>query len=126
MLVLSRQRDETIMIGDDIEITVVDIRGDKVRLGISAPTRIAVHRKEVYESIKRENEQAARLASGDVSGIAAGGPALSPGPQRSRTSRLVSGSPGGLSVGAAIPISSAKPAAPEPPAARRASAASRG
>ena len=41
MLVLSRQRDETIMIGDEIEITVVDIRGDKVRLGISAPTRIA-------------------------------------------------------------------------------------
>ncbi|MBL1218188.1 MAG: carbon storage regulator [Planctomycetes bacterium] len=61
MLVLSRQRDETIMIGDDIEITVVDIRGDKVRLGINAPTSIAVHRKEVYEAIKRENEQAARL-----------------------------------------------------------------
>ena len=59
MLVLSRQRDETIMIGDEIEITVVDIRGDKVRLGITAPTRIAVHRKEVYEAIKRENEQAA-------------------------------------------------------------------
>ena len=50
MLVLSRRRDETIMIGDEIEITVVDIRGDKVRLGITAPTRIAVHRKEVYES----------------------------------------------------------------------------
>ena len=45
MLVLSRQRDETIMIGDEIEITIVDIRGDKVRLGITAPTRIAVHRK---------------------------------------------------------------------------------
>lgn len=62
MLVLSRQRDETIMIGDDIEITVVDIRGDKVRLGISAPTRVAVHRKEVYEAIRSENEQAARAA----------------------------------------------------------------
>ena len=59
MLVLSRQRDETIMIGDDIEITVVDIRGDKVRLGINAPTRIAVHRKEVYDAIKKENEDAA-------------------------------------------------------------------
>ena len=57
MLVLSRQRDETIMIGDEIEITVVDIRGDKVRLGITAPTRIAVHRKEVYEAIKRENTE---------------------------------------------------------------------
>jgi len=53
MLVLSRQRDESIMIGDDVEITIVDIRGDKVRLGISAPTEIPVHRKEVYESIKR-------------------------------------------------------------------------
>ena len=63
MLVLSRQRDQTIMIGDEIEITVVDIRGDKVRLGITAPTRIAVHRKEVYEAIKRENEQAAQFNS---------------------------------------------------------------
>ncbi len=61
MLVLSRQRDETIMIGDQVEITVVDIRGDKVRLGISAPTSVAVHRKEVYEAIRRENEQAARV-----------------------------------------------------------------
>ena len=54
MLVLSRQRDESIMIGDDVEIVIVDIRGDKVRLGITAPTEIPVHRKEVYESIKRE------------------------------------------------------------------------
>ena len=53
MLVLSRQRDETIMIGDEVEITVVDIRGDKVRLGITAPRHILVHRKEVYEAIKR-------------------------------------------------------------------------
>ena len=60
MLVLSRQRDETIMIGDDIEVTVVDIRGDKVRLGISAPKEISVHRKEVYEAIKRENRDAAQ------------------------------------------------------------------
>jgi carbon storage regulator len=60
MLVLSRQRDETIMIGDDIEITVVDIRGEKVRLGISAPPHIPVHRKEVYEAIKRENQAAAK------------------------------------------------------------------
>jgi carbon storage regulator len=65
MLVLSRLRDETIMIGDDIQITVVDIRGDKVRLGISAPTRIAVHRKEVYESIKAENARAAAVAGSD-------------------------------------------------------------
>ena len=63
MLVLSRQRDETIIIGDDVEITVVDIRGEKVRLGISAPPHVSVHRKEVYESIKRESR-----AAGDPSG----------------------------------------------------------
>lgn len=70
MLVLSRQRDETIMIGDDIEITVVDIRGDKVRLGINAPARVAVHRKEVYEAIRKENEQAARSAGDAIPDIA--------------------------------------------------------
>ncbi len=69
MLVLSRQRDETIMIGDDVEITVVDIRGDKVRLGINAPREIQVHRKEVWEAIKRENEQAAKLKPHDVSDV---------------------------------------------------------
>jgi carbon storage regulator len=66
MLVLSRQRDETIMIGDEVEITVVDIRGDKVRLGITAPRHIQVHRKEVYEAIKRENQQAAKVNPADV------------------------------------------------------------
>ncbi|MGE3314032.1 MAG: carbon storage regulator CsrA [Planctomycetaceae bacterium] len=59
MLVLSRQRDESIIIGDNIVITVVDIRGDKVRLGIEAPTEIPVHRQEVYEAIQRENAQMA-------------------------------------------------------------------
>ncbi len=54
MLVLSRQKDESIMIGDDVEIIIVDVRGDKVRLGITAPKSISVHRKEVYESIQRE------------------------------------------------------------------------
>ena len=66
MLVLSRQRDETIMIGDNIEITIVDIRGDKVRIGITAPTSITVHRKEVYEAIKRENRDAAQVKIDDL------------------------------------------------------------
>ncbi len=66
MLVLSRQRDETIMIGDDVEITIVDIRGDKVRLGITAPTHIPVHRKEVYEAIKRENRAATQMKPEDL------------------------------------------------------------
>ena len=55
MLVLSRQRDESIIIGDNIVVTIVDIRGDKVRLGINAPTEIPVHRQEIYDAIQREN-----------------------------------------------------------------------
>ena len=68
MLVLSRQRDETIMIGDDIQVTVVAIRGDKVRLGINAPREVSVHRKEVYDAIRRENRAAAQVKPEDVSG----------------------------------------------------------
>ena len=71
MLVLSRQRDETIMIGDEIELTVVDIRGDKVRLGIKAPAHVAVHRKEIYDAIKRENEQAAGFGQGELGALRA-------------------------------------------------------
>lgn len=52
MLVLSRQLDESIMIGDNIRITIVDIRGDKVRLGIEAPRDVSVHRHEVYAAIQ--------------------------------------------------------------------------
>ena len=104
MLVLSRQRDETIMIGDEIEITVVDIRGDKVRLGITAPTRIAVHRKEVYEAIKRENEQAAQLnrsmENGDLESLRR---SISPGPARNRTRPRV-GTPS-PSISARLPSS---------------------
>jgi carbon storage regulator len=59
MLVLSRQRDESIIIGDNIIITIVDIRGDKVRLGIQAPKEITVHRQEVYDAIQRENAKSA-------------------------------------------------------------------
>jgi carbon storage regulator len=66
MLVLSRQRDETIMIGDEIEITIVDIRGDKVRLGITAPAHVPVHRKEVYDAIQRENRAAANIKPEDL------------------------------------------------------------
>ena len=69
MLVLSRQRDETIMIGDNIEITIVDIRGDKVRLGITAPATIPVHRKEVYEAIQRENREASKVKMDDFTGL---------------------------------------------------------
>jgi len=66
MLVLSRQRDESIIIGDNVVITVVDVRGDKVKLGIDAPKEIPVHRREVYEAIQRENRQAALLKPEDA------------------------------------------------------------
>lgn len=66
MLVLSRQRDESIIIGDNVVITVVDVRGDKVKLGIEAPKEIPVHRREVYEAILRENRQAALLKPEDA------------------------------------------------------------
>ena len=66
MLVLSRQRDESIIIGDNVVITIVDVRGDKVKLGIEAPREISVHRREVYEAIQRENRQAALLKPEDA------------------------------------------------------------
>jgi carbon storage regulator len=53
MLVLSRKKNESIVINDDITIVVVEIRGDKVRLGVEAPKEVPVHRREVYEAIKR-------------------------------------------------------------------------
>ena len=56
MLVLTRKKNEEIIIGDNIVITIVDIRGDKVRLGINAPKDIPVHRQEVYDAIQRERE----------------------------------------------------------------------
>jgi carbon storage regulator len=69
MLVLSRQRDECIMIGDNIVVTIVDIRGDKVRLGIQAPAEIPVHRQEVYEAIQRENLRASQVQPNDAQQI---------------------------------------------------------
>jgi carbon storage regulator len=69
MLVLSRQRDESIIIGDNVQVTVVDIRGDKVRLGIVAPAEISVHRKEVYDAIQRENRKAAGVNAQDVAAV---------------------------------------------------------
>lgn len=59
MLVLTRKRDESIIIGDNIRIVVVDVRGDQVKLGIDAPRSISVHREEVYLEIQEENRRAA-------------------------------------------------------------------
>jgi carbon storage regulator len=65
MLVLSRQRDESIIIGDNIVVTIVDIRGDKVRLGIQAPSEVPVHRREVFEAIQREHAREGQTEAGE-------------------------------------------------------------
>jgi carbon storage regulator len=57
MLVMTRKRSEAIKLGDDITLVVVDIRGEKVRLGIEAPIEMPVHRQEVYDAIQRDNEE---------------------------------------------------------------------
>jgi carbon storage regulator len=61
MLVLTRKKDQTIMIGDNVEITVVDIQGDQVRIGINAPKNLSIHRKEVFVEIQQENQKAAQV-----------------------------------------------------------------
>ena len=62
MLILSRKKDETIVIGDNISISVVDIKGDQVKLGINAPNDVKVFRQEVYEAIQEENRTAAAVS----------------------------------------------------------------
>ncbi len=59
MLVLARKLHESIRIGDEIEVSVVEIKGDQVKLGIKAPSRVTIHRQEVYDAIQRENVSAA-------------------------------------------------------------------
>ncbi|MEP3477982.1 MAG: carbon storage regulator CsrA [Fuerstiella sp.] len=61
MLVLSRKVDESIVIGNEITVTVIDIRGDRIRLGIDAPRVIDVHRKEIYDAIHAEIESESSL-----------------------------------------------------------------
>jgi carbon storage regulator len=72
MLVLTRKPNESIMIGDDVEVSVVEIRGDQVKLGIKAPRNIVVHRKEIFLAIQNENIDASRSTTermGEIGGI---------------------------------------------------------
>ena len=63
MLILSRKVDEKVVIGDDITISIIEVRGDQVRIGIDAPKKVKVFRQEVYDAIKAENKAALKSAS---------------------------------------------------------------
>ena len=69
MLVLARRINESIMIGDDIEVVVVDIKGDQIKLGIKAPRSVSVHRAEVYKEIQEQNKEAAQSAPKSLEGL---------------------------------------------------------
>jgi carbon storage regulator len=59
MLILTRKIGETVVIGDDVDITVLGVKGNQVRLGVKAPKEVSVHREEIYERIRREHDQQA-------------------------------------------------------------------
>ena len=82
MLVLARKINEQIMIGDEVRVSVVDIRGDQVKIGISAPSTVKVYRLEVYEAIQRENVQAASGAPATLPDLLSARPPRSPGTNR--------------------------------------------
>ena len=105
MLVLSRKKDECIVINNDITIVVVEIRGDKVRLGVEAPKEVPVHRKEVYEAIVRDDGGAAALSAVEGPSAAIEG-----------SEGAVSGQPGGDDGPSLPPSSSSGSAQSSPPA----------
>ncbi|MFH1092196.1 MAG: carbon storage regulator CsrA [Pseudomonadota bacterium] len=70
LLVLTRKTGETIAIGDDIKVQVIEIKGRQVRLGIRAPAQTTVHREEIYQRIQEQNRQAAGLTPADLSAVA--------------------------------------------------------
>ena len=72
MLVLSRKKNESIVINDDITIVVVEIRGDKVRLGVEAPKEVPVHRREVFDAIHRNEPVAGEKPAAEVTDLSAG------------------------------------------------------
>lgn len=62
MLILTRRVGETLMIGDDVQVTVLGVKGNQVRIGVNAPREVAVHREEIYERIKREKEESGKAS----------------------------------------------------------------
>ncbi|MCO5762816.1 MAG: carbon storage regulator CsrA [Chromatiaceae bacterium] len=68
MLILTRRVGETLMIGDDVTVTVLGVKGNQVRIGVNAPRDVAVHREEIYERIKREQAGQANMVDRDEEG----------------------------------------------------------
>lgn len=66
MLILTRRVGETLMIGDDVTVTVLGVKGNQVRIGVNAPKDVAVHREEIYERIKREKETGGPPQQGEI------------------------------------------------------------
>jgi len=69
MLVLTRKKGQALMIGHDIELSIIDIQGDQVRIGINAPKNVAIHRKEIYEEIRKENLSAIAGKNTDIQAL---------------------------------------------------------
>ncbi len=69
MLVLTRKKDQTLIINDNIEVTILDIQGDQIRIGINAPRSVSIHRKEVYLEIQEENRKAADIGNVSLDGL---------------------------------------------------------
>lgn len=84
MLILSRREGETIVIDGSIRITVMEVRGDQVRIGIDAPRSVSVHRQEVYEQISERNMRSSDVTTADVSRLAPSRPPRAPESQRQR------------------------------------------
>jgi len=69
MLVLTRKKDQSIVINDNIEVTIIDIQGEQIRIGINAPKSISIHRKEIFLEIQEENRKAAEVGNVSLDGL---------------------------------------------------------
>lgn len=97
MLVLTRRPGESIVIGNEVVVTVLEVRGDQIRVGVDAPRSIQVHREEVYREVQRENERAASSAARAGSLVRRASPSQAPsrGPGSASAQRLSTRDPGG-------------------------------
>lgn len=93
MLLLTRKLGENIRIGDDVKITIVEVKGNHVKLGIDAPPSVKVHREEIYERIQQENRRAQALQAGTPAAGNAGSPVAGPSPTPGDVEKPAAGNP---------------------------------